>query len=88
VPAGSAVRVGGQRDDDQGDHGNRRELDMTENDGNGVDRDRDGVASMRDVEAEQGDEEGVEDLFILDEAAAREIDADLLGDKRDEPQLD
>jgi hypothetical protein len=61
---------------------------MTENDTSGVDRDRDGVASMRDVEAEEGDEEGVEDLFILDEAAAREVDADLPGDQRDEPQLD
>jgi hypothetical protein len=61
---------------------------MTENDMSGVDRDRDGVASMRDIEAEQGDEEGVEDLFILDEAAAREVGADLPGDQRDEPQLD
>lgn len=76
---------------------------MTENDENGtsddpddtisldapfVDRDRDGVSAMRDVEEEQGDEAEVDDLFVFDETEAREVDADFTGDQRDEPRLD
>jgi hypothetical protein len=53
-----------------------------------VDRDRDGVDSLRDVESEQGDEEEVDDLFVLDELAARELGIDFAGDQRDEPRLD
>jgi len=53
-----------------------------------VDRDRDGVDSMRDVESEQGDEAEVDDLFVLDETAARELGIDFTGDQRDEPTLD
>jgi hypothetical protein len=52
------------------------------------DRDRDGVGSLRDVESEQGDEAEVDDLFVLDEIAAREVGVDFNGDQRDEPTLD
>jgi hypothetical protein len=47
-------------------------------------RDQDGVSSLHDVEAEQGDEEGVEDAFDADDRALREVGADL--DGRDEPE--
>lgn len=53
-----------------------------------VDRDRDGVASLRDTDSEQGDESEVDDSFILDETAARELNIDFVGDQRDEPRLD
>ena len=46
-------------------------------------RDQDGVSSLRDVEAEQDEEEGITDTFTVDDRAAREIGADL--DGRDEP---
>jgi hypothetical protein len=49
-----------------------------------ADRDRDGVASMRDVEAESGDEDEVADTYALDDRAAREVGASL--DDRDEPE--
>lgn len=47
-------------------------------------RDQDGVSSLRDVEAEEGDEEGIVDVFDMDDKAARETDA--LLDDRDEPE--
>jgi hypothetical protein len=53
-----------------------------------LDRDRDGVDSLRDTDAEQGDEEEIDDLYVYDEKEAREADADLDGDARDEPRLD
>jgi hypothetical protein len=53
-----------------------------------VDRDRDGVESLRDTDAEQGDEAEVDDLYVYDETEARDADADLDGDARDEPRLD
>jgi hypothetical protein len=53
-----------------------------------LDRDRDGVDSLRDTDAEQGDEEEVDDLYVYDETEARGIDAHLDGDARDEPRLD
>jgi hypothetical protein len=52
------------------------------------DRERNGVASLHDVEAEAGDEIGIDDLFDIDETEARELDANLDGDKRDESRLD
>jgi hypothetical protein len=52
-----------------------------------VNRDRDGVDSLRDTESEQGDESEVDDSFILDETEARELDIDFTGDQRDEPRL-
>jgi hypothetical protein len=52
------------------------------------DRDRDGVESLRDTDAEQGDEEEVDDLYVYDETGARDAGADLDGDARDEPRLD
>ncbi len=51
-------------------------------------RDRDGVDSLRDTDAEQGDESELDDLFDLDEREARETATDLDGDPSDEPQLD
>ncbi len=51
-------------------------------------RDRDGVDSLRDTDAEQGDESEIDDLFDLDEREARETATDLDGEPRDEPNLD
>jgi hypothetical protein len=45
--------------------------------GLGSERDRDGVASLRDVQEEAGDEHEVEDLFDLDQREARERGVDL-----------
>lgn len=52
------------------------------------DRDRDGVDSLRDTEAEQGDDEEIDDLYVYDESEGREAGADLDGDALDEPRLD
>ena len=51
------------------------------------DPDQDGVASLRDTDAEAGDEEELDDLFDRDEKEARELGADL-DDDWDEPKLD
>jgi len=51
-------------------------------------RDRDGVESLRDTDAEQGDESELDDLFDLDEREARDSATDLDGEARDEPRLD
>ena len=45
------------------------------------------MASLRDTEEEQGDEAEVDDLYVFDEKAAREVGADFSGDQRDEPRL-
>ena len=47
-------------------------------------RDRDGVESLRDTEAEQGDDEQLDDLFDLDDREAKELGVAL--DGRDEPE--
>jgi hypothetical protein len=47
-------------------------------------RDRDGVASLHDIEAEAGDEEEIIDKFDMDDRAAREAGVAL--DERDEPE--
>ena len=47
-------------------------------------RDRDGVESLRDTEAEQGEEALLEDLFDLDDREAKELGVAL--DGRDEPE--
>ncbi len=48
---------------------------------------QDGVASLHDIEAEQGDEQGLWDEFDMDHRAARQIGVELdLAD--DEPRLD
>ena len=47
-------------------------------------RDRDGVQSLRDTEAEQGDEQSLDDLFDLDDREAKELGVSL--DGRDEPE--
>jgi hypothetical protein len=53
-----------------------------------LDRDRDGVSSYRDVEAEAGDEEEVDDEFDLDQEAVREAGADLDRLGGETPRLD
>lgn len=77
--------------DDNGDDGDvsgdSEGQDVVSLDAPLVDRDRDGVGSLRDVDSEQGDESEVDDLFSLDETAARELDIDFAGDQRDEPRL-
>ena len=51
-------------------------------------RDRDGVASLRDTDAESGDEDEVTDTFDLDQREARELGVRLDSDEGDEPTLD
>ena len=46
--------------------------------------DQDGVASLRDVESEAGDESEIDDDFDMDDREARELGVDL--DDRDEPE--
>lgn len=43
------------------------------------DRDRDGVGSLRDTEAEAGDEEEITDTYSLDEREARDLGVALDG---------
>jgi hypothetical protein len=50
-------------------------------------RDRDGVGSLRDTEAESGDEEELADTYDVDLREAREAQARLDGED-DEPRLD
>jgi hypothetical protein len=52
------------------------------------DRERDGVASLRDTEEEQGDEDEVTDRFDLDRTAAEEADAELDRIGGETPRLD
>ena len=47
-------------------------------------RERDGVSSLHDIEAEQGDEEYLDDAFDMDDKAAKEVSAGL--DDRGEPE--
>lgn len=49
---------------------------------------RDGVASLRDVEAEAGDEAGLDDTLDLDEREAHELGVALDPVAPDEPSLD
>jgi hypothetical protein len=51
-------------------------------------RDRDGVGSLRDTEAESGDEEEVADDFVLDQTEAHELGADLDRAGGETPRLD
>jgi hypothetical protein len=46
--------------------------------------DQDGVAGLRDVEAETGDESEISNDFDMDDREARELGVDL--DNRDEPE--
>ena len=52
------------------------------------DRDRDGVGSLHDAEAEQGDEEEVEDAFDIDTEEARELGGNLDRLGGETPELD
>lgn len=52
------------------------------------DRDRDGANALRDVEAETGDEELLEDVYELDEAEARAMGVNLDSVGVKEPVLD
>ena len=49
-------------------------------------RDRDGIASLRDVQEESGDEAGVHDAYDMDDREASELGVRL--DARDEPEPD
>jgi hypothetical protein len=49
-------------------------------------RDQDGVESLRDTEAETGDESELSDAFDMDDREARELGVNL--DDRDEPEPD
>ena len=51
-------------------------------------RDRDGVSSLRDTDAEQGDEDELDDTYDLDDREARELGAALDGRDEPEPRLD
>lgn len=51
-------------------------------------RDRDGVSSLRDTEAEAGDEDEVTDKFELDSVEARELGVDLDRTGGETPRLD
>lgn len=52
------------------------------------DIEQDGVAALRDVEAEQGDEQGLHDMSIADKKALKSVGA-LLDDRGgEEPDLD
>jgi hypothetical protein len=51
-------------------------------------RDRDGVGSLRDTEAESGDEDGVNDSFDLDQTEAHEVGVDLDRAGGETPHLD
>jgi hypothetical protein len=48
---------------------------------------QDGVASLHDIEAEAGDEQGLLDEFEIDHRAARQIGV-ALDNSEDEPRLD
>ncbi len=48
---------------------------------------QDGVASLHDIEAEEGDEQGLLDDYELDHRAARQIGV-ALDESDDEPRLD
>jgi hypothetical protein len=62
--------------------------DLADDDDEGVlrDSDQDGVAALRDTEAEAGDESGIRDAFDMDDREARELGVAL--DGRDEPEPD
>jgi hypothetical protein len=51
-------------------------------------RNRDGVSSLRDTEAESGDEDEVMDRFSLDSVEARELGVALDPTDGETPQLD
>jgi hypothetical protein len=51
-------------------------------------RDRDGVSSLRDTEAESGDEDEVTDRFEIDSIEARELGVDLDRTGGETPLLD
>lgn len=72
--------IGDDRDTDDGDTEDR--LDVPSG------RDDDPVASMRDTEAEAGDEEGLDDSYDMDDREARELGAQLDGRDEPEPGLD
>lgn len=42
-----------------------------------TERERDGIHSLHDVDSESGDEDEVEDLFVLDRAEAHALGVDL-----------
>jgi hypothetical protein len=53
-----------------------------------INREQDGVAALRDTEAESGDEAGLVDTYDMDDREARELGIDLDGRNEPEPRLD
>jgi hypothetical protein len=53
-----------------------------------ADRERDGVASLRDTEEEQGEEAEVDDEMVLDQTEAHELGIDLDRVGGETPRLD
>lgn len=51
------------------------------------DRDLDGARGLHDVEAEAGDEEELDDLYVVDRTEARALGVDLDSRDADEPGL-
>ena len=60
--------------------------DFADVDGGHPGRDHDGVESLRDTEAEAGDDSEMRDTFDMDDREARELGVNL--DDRDEPEPD
>jgi hypothetical protein len=63
-------------------------LDQATEDQAGVDVEQDGVESLRDTEAEQGDEAGLRDLSIVDRAENEALGTKLDRTGQPEPDLD
>lgn len=53
-----------------------------------LDVDRDGVASLHDIEAESGDEAELRDRFVVDRVEARELGVQLDSTGGEESRLD
>lgn len=53
-----------------------------------VPAEQDPVASLRDVESESGDEDGLRDLYLLDRTEARELGCELDDLGAAEPSID
>jgi hypothetical protein len=54
-----------------------KDIESYDDDREETERDRDGVGSLRDIEAESGDEDGTSDDFDLDQVEAHELGVDL-----------
>jgi hypothetical protein len=68
--------------------GDRRDMISLDEDRMEVQRERDGVLSLHDTEAESGDEDEVTDRFDLDSAEARDLGVALDRTGGETPLLD